>query len=110
MKRLFAILVLCSTSCFAVNSPRVTLSSTTCTNETAYIAGTALMGVDIGAASSGGVLVVRNSTFTATSVLVSSITLGTVGSHWYGDDGIALKGIYYTTTVNSGCVTILYHK
>jgi hypothetical protein len=114
MKRILlsAILLISPMVGYADISNKATISSTTCTNETAYISSsTALVGVDVGATSSGGALLIRSSTFTISSVLVSSITLGTVQNHWYGDNGVGpLKGIYYTTTGNAACVTILYKR
>lgn len=83
-------------------------SSFTQTNETSYIAATHLDKVVVGVTSSNGVLVVYNSTHTTSSVVVSSISLGTVGT--YDFNNTQVNGIYYKTTSNANGVSILYKK
>lgn len=107
MKYLFLLLMLCMTPLgWGAVPTTVNQSSFTLTNDTAYIAASFLDAVIVGAASAGGTLVIYNSTWT-TSTIISSITLSAREAHF---DNLAVKGLYYVVTANSGGVTIVYKK
>ncbi len=105
MKRFLLALVLMSSPLMA--EPNILQkSSFTQTNESVYIGSSTYMDkVVIGVASAGGNLQIYSSTHT-TSVLVSSISLGTVGM--YDFNNLKVKGVFYRTTGNVNGVTILY--
>ena len=110
MKRslmLLAILVMAVGS--AIAEPiTINRSSFTQTNDTKYLEATYLDKVVVGVATSGGVLVIYNSTHTTSSVIVSSISLGTVGTSDFNNTQV--KGVYYKATGNTNGFTILYKK
>src|SRR5690349_13719393 len=107
MKKLLGILLLVAGSVYADPPITVVRSSMTQTNDTAYIAASNIVGVIVGATSAGGNLTIWDSTYT-TSVVVTSITLGTVFQYEFSDRKVS--GIYYKTTANTAGVTILYRK
>ena len=84
-------------------------SSFTATNDNGvYISSSMYLDkVIVGVASANGVLRIYNSTHTA-SVLISSISLGTVATHDFSN--LAVKGIFYDTDTNLNGVTILFKR
>ena len=76
-------------------------------NYSTYVAAGFLDSVVIGMATSGGVLEIYNSTFT-TSVLISSISLATVGDRQFNN--LAVKGLFYRVSTNTNGVTIIYKR
>lgn len=110
MKKLIvAVLIGCASVAGAVTPSTVNRSSFTQTNDTTkYLSNSAYLDkVIVSAVSAGGVLTIYNSTWTTTPV-ISSITLGTVGTYHYNDLWVA--GITYTTISNTAGVTIIYKK
>lgn len=110
MKKLLVYFLFICGSAFAGDSFSPSRSSFTQTNESGYISSsTRLVAVDVGIASAGGTLKIYNSTWT-TNVLISSISLATIQNHYYGDEGIAVSGIFYITGANANGVTIIYKR
>lgn len=107
MKKILALLLIAGTS-LAVEPQTVNRSSFTKTNnESGYIAANYLDKVIVGVATTGGALLLYNSTWTA-SVLISSISLGSVGMYDFANTAVA--GIYYVTGAATSGVTIIYKK
>lgn len=109
MKRLIVGLVLlCGGSAFANDPNTINVSSAiVAATSTGYIAAGYLDVVMIGASTAGGVLEIYNSTFT-TSVLISSISLATVGYRDFKNTSV--KGIFWRTSTNTNGVTLLYKR
>lgn len=107
-KYIVALLCGCASLAVAAVPASNNRSSFTQTNDTTQrITAAYLDKIIISAASTGGVLTVYNSTWTTTPV-ISSITLGTVGTYHYNDLGVA--GLVYTTISNTAGVTIIYKR
>lgn len=88
-------------------------SNITGTSQTGCIANTNsapvyLDKINVPTATSGGSLVIYNSSWTLTAPIVSSTTLATVMSYDYNDT--KLSGICYRASLPTNGVTIIYHK
>ena len=112
MKKLLAVLLLCTGTAFAVEPATVNKSSHIfAVNSSTYIAANYLDGVIIGMATSGGVLEIYNATATVhmtAATLVSSMSLATVGDRDFSNLGV--RGIMWKTSTNTNGVTILYKR
>jgi hypothetical protein len=105
-KSLIAALLLMATGAYALEPAIVNKSSAiTAANSTGAIQGRYLDKVVIGMATSGGVLELYSSTWTA-SVLISSVSLTAVGTFDFDDTQV--KGLYCKTSSNTNGVTIIY--
>lgn len=109
MKKLIVALLIGCAGMVSADPATILRSSFTNTNDTnLYISSSGYLdAVIIGVASAGGFLSIFNSTYTNT-VMVSSISLATVGERHF--NGILLKGITYTTVGNTGGITIIYRQ
>lgn len=110
MKWLRAVIVMlmCGSTVYANEPTTVNLSSAiAAANSTGYIAAGYLDVVVIGMATSGGVLELYNSTFT-TSVLISSISLATVGHRDFKNTKV--RGLYWRTSTNTNGVSVIYKQ
>lgn len=108
MKRLLAVLLLCAGTSFAVEPATVNRSSFVVTAGTYYIPASYLDGIVIGVASAGGTIMLYNSTSTVGQVLISSVSLATVGNYYFNN--LAVKGIVYFAATPTNGATILYKK
>ena len=108
IKKLFAVLMLAASASYAV-SFEVNQASHTATNDTLQQIGSTdkstFVGVIVSSPTSGGLLSVYNSQGAASSK-VADVSLGTVQSPEYNVR--MSSGITYSTTGNSGGVTILW--
>jgi len=111
MKTILAALMFASSLSYALEPNTVNRSSFTQVNQTAVIAASYIDKVIVGVATAGGVLTIFNSTTTTASfltVLVSSISLATVGT--YDFDNTQVKGIAYRSSTATNGVTIIYKQ
>lgn len=108
MKRLIALLLLCGGASFA--DPMTV-------NRSSYIAGTMTSGciqalfldkVVVGEATSGGNLMLFNSSWTTSAAVISSVTLASAGTQDF--NSTLVKGICYIADTPTNGVTILYKK
>ena len=114
MKRLLMSFVaaLLVSPCFADPSNFNRSSFTVTSDQKVYISSSAYLdGVIVGVPTSGGTLIIFNSTaaVNATSaVVISSISLSTVGNYYFNN--MQVKGIVYQANTATNGVTILYKK
>ena len=108
MKRLItALLVLCGGLAHAVDPFSVNKSSFIAgTSHTGCIQATYLDKVHIGVSTSGGVLVLYNSSWTVSSPIISSATLTLGGTYDFAN--MLVKGICYNAATPTNGVTVLY--
>lgn len=107
MKKLLVTLLLLSVGIASANEPNTINKSSApvAANSTGYIPANYLDTIIIGMATAGGVLELYNSTFT-TSVLISSISLATVGTRDFKN--LKVNGLFWRASSNTNGVTIIY--
>jgi len=111
MKKILAALMFVSSLSYALEPNTVNRSSFTQTNETAVIAASYIDKVIVGVATAGGVLTIFNSTTTTPgflTVLVSSISLATVGTYDFYNTKV--NGIVYRSVTATNGLTIIYKR
>lgn len=108
MKKLLIALMLLSGVSYADSTDVHGSSAIVLANGTGYLPASSIDKVVIGMATSGGVLEIYNSTFTTSGILISSVSLATVGQREFGNT--LVKGIFWRTSSNTNGVTIIYKR